>query len=1150
MEREPSPAPPTTPDDASAPLASGRRLLNVLVFALAFLAIITATALIFRHEIATTLAREMLRHNGFDDAELSVTQFTFNKISAQRVTLPPLLRAKRIEVAFSWTGLAAGRLKSLVATGLHINLPKTNNASNDGDFPIEQVPIGHLRIDDGTAAFQTPQGPWEATFSVRLSLEERGARPLRVTMRALLDKNDVSLTLDGALVIAPTQTIDLKGSLKGRIGAGDLKAEFDGAIDALRLSTGRTWARLDLHNAAIDAGATKARLTQTIMQFNAAPDGGEFDLTGELHLQRANDPEWPDIAFAFGGDFPKTGDSAAANFHVHLDSDRLWGTLEGQLSNDHGLSGNFDLNGADAQYTAKALGVFKAAMDPAIPNGTIKLSSAGLWQDDDTIALLSGAISTGGQNPTDEVEFTANASINADWLASQTPTAAKSNGDILFQIEGALPLAPILANPENIDAVTLARAATVKGAIELALTSLSIPNAVNTDAVSGVVNFNLADETLHLHLSDSIQLDRTTVALNAAKPEVRGLLAGKIILYKTEKSLQFANLFSAPTVTFPPSLTLETPRASVRLLAPTVLEFNNTGDLQNATAPKTAFSAKPTLSSVGDAALRGEISNLHLTPTTASGAFRIHGAGQLDQGDLQTKLGGDVNGTFTKTGPRVSATLSTDSSLSLAQITIADTVSASTPLVLKPDQTAKISIDLSSGPPSLTYNLKLAPIRVTFDTVNATGATSIPLAFDSISMTGSTRGHQISLAQGKFAYPPQKIALDGVSLALDLAPDFEKATATLDIETIDQRTSAPWVSPMTMHAVVNLEGDSLVLNGRLDDKSGFARITASGAHNMANDTGGVTLKSGQIIFLPTVLQPEKLSPALQNIFREVDGDIDVTARFNWHDGVLSSDGEAVIAARKLVTNEYTVTDAATTITFDSLVPLSTPPEQVVDISVLDFGVPITDGRVILELKKDGSVRAGLEKFNLFGGRIETRPFTLPQDFNNFTIPLAVTGVQLDELLSIAKFGDLTATGALDGLLPLTIADGEVAVLGGLLETTNPGIIQYQPKGVGDALSDVNEGAALFLDIVKNFKYERIQVSLDETEFEQIALGFGIEGHNEAVYGGLPVKLNVNLSGPLRKILQQGYETFTTPAWLRERIQNIEQKYQKVKSAQP
>ncbi|MGY8959965.1 MAG: intermembrane phospholipid transport protein YdbH family protein, partial [Alphaproteobacteria bacterium] len=280
---------------------------------------------------------------------------------------------------------------------------------------------------------------------------------------------------------------------------------------------------------------------------------------------------------------------------------------------------------------------------------------------------------------------------------------------------------------------------------------------------------------------------------------------------------------------------------------------------------------------------------------------------------------------------------------------------------------------------------------------------------------------------------------------------------------------------------------------------------------------------------------------LHNVFREVDGDIDVTARFKWRDSVFSSDGDAIIAVRKLVTNEYTVTNAATNITLDSLVPLSTPPEQVVEIGILDIGVPITDGRVVLELKKDGAVRAGLEKFNLFGGRIETRPFTLPQDYNNFTIPLAVTGVQLDELLNIAKFGDLTATGALDGLLPLTIADGEVAVLGGVLETTKPGTIQYRPKEVGDAISDVNEGAALLLDIVKDFKYNKIQVTLDETEFEEIALGFGIEGYNEAVYGGLPVKLNVNLSGPLRKILQRGYETFTTPAWLRDRIRNIEQK---------
>ncbi|MGY8961244.1 MAG: intermembrane phospholipid transport protein YdbH family protein, partial [Alphaproteobacteria bacterium] len=306
MEHESSPdAPPAQPAPPLPP-APKRRLLKFLILSLAFFAISTATVLIFRHEIATTLALEVLRHNGFEDAELSVTKVTFHGISVQRVKLQPFLNAKQIDATFSLKGLSNGRLKTIIATGLHINLPESENGSDNDAFPIEQIPIGNLQIDDGTATFQTPNGPAKAQFSLRLSPTTQGVRPLRATLRAHLDDNDVSLNLNGVMGITPSQSIDLKASLTGRLRAGDLNAKFDGGVDALLLSFGRKWARLDLNTVEMESGAIKAQLSQTILQLNAAADGREFDLTGRIRLQNASDPEWPEITFALGGDLPKT----------------------------------------------------------------------------------------------------------------------------------------------------------------------------------------------------------------------------------------------------------------------------------------------------------------------------------------------------------------------------------------------------------------------------------------------------------------------------------------------------------------------------------------------------------------------------------------------------------------------------------------------------------------------------------------------------------------------------------------------------------------------------------------------------------------------------------------------------------------------------
>jgi hypothetical protein len=67
-----------------------------------------------------------------------------------------------------------------------------------------------------------------------------------------------------------------------------------------------------------------------------------------------------------------------------------------------------------------------------------------------------------------------------------------------------------------------------------------------------------------------------------------------------------------------------------------------------------------------------------------------------------------------------------------------------------------------------------------------------------------------------------------------------------------------------------------------------------------------------------------------------------------------------------------------------------------------------------------------------------------------------------------------------------------------------------------------------LELVHDFKYDSVRVTLDADPSGGIASRFEIKGSNAAVYDGFPVELNITMSGPLRDILKQGIKTYTLP----------------------
>ncbi|MBT5107276.1 MAG: hypothetical protein HOM25_01220 [Rhodospirillaceae bacterium] len=1060
------------------------------------------TAWVFRTQIAATIAIAALKNNGYPSASMSVIRLGFHRATVATLVLSPNLRASKIEATYTLNGILSKQLESLHVTGFYFDsTPSTTSPDGAFQIPLIEIPVDRLRVTGSRATLQTTSGGVDIDFSGDLTRRDDDASDLQLSATIKSGGAEAAFHTNGIVTTIPLQSLEITAAINGAVHSADVQVSFDGAIDGLHLVSGETFARVSIANAVMTTAARQASLSRLSAQVIHRPDSAlEIDVTGMLH----GDEIPPETKFSLALNAPKPVGQAPAEFHAVLDSTLGWGQLDGHID----------------------------------PDWRINATASGAYEPDgETAAHVTGAIKG---RLGEDAAFSLSGVVAPDWALSMGIPDASAAGEIAFTVNGGIPLTAALVDPN-----ALSRTAYLAGRIDLDLTDADIPGLLTAKATSGALTFDAHDNAIDIALVQGLDVQGLTLTPELAPSSVRRLLNDSLSLgAPPSRPIRIENAFNNPILLLPDSLNLKTPKSSAALPKGATLRFNPDLSFAEADFPHVTFHTNDAIVNGGAplhlirASVTGSLENLHLSPGNASGQFRVSGAAPIVQAPVTAHAHASLSGSFKRDGSHISITADPDSSLGVSDIAINGIALSNAPITLSPDGAASLSIDLSQASPRIAYVARLKPVEALLIVPMAGVPTTIGVAIPNIEASGSTASHSVQLGGGSLRLPAYDLSLNGVDMRADIGLN---TTASLSIAAIENLSDAPWFIPLKLKASAAIKDGVATFKGRLDDTPGNIVIDANGRHNFAKKTGNAAIKAKKITFLPTVLQPDALSPRLRHMFREVDGDIALQSTLSWRDGALRSGAEALVNLARLETDEVNVTNAAAILTFDNLFPPTTPPGQIVEVGEIDLGVPLTDGRLALHLRADGSVLAGLEKFNLFGGRIETTPFVLPRTFDNFTIPLAVTGIRLADLLAVAKFGDLTATGALDGSIPVTITGGEFAVRDGLLKTVAGGSLRYRPRAIGPALSEANEGAALFLDLVKDFSYDEIQVTLNEGEFEQIAFGFKIKGHNKTVYNGVPVDLNVTLTGPLRKILQQGHETFTTPAWLKERIAEFEQK---------
>ncbi len=203
---------------------------------------------------------------------------------------------------------------------------------------------------------------------------------------------------------------------------------------------------------------------------------------------------------------------------------------------------------------------------------------------------------------------------------------------------------------------------------------------------------------------------------------------------------------------------------------------------------------------------------------------------------------------------------------------------------------------------------------------------------------------------------------------------------------------------------------------------------------------------------------------------------------------------------------------------------------------LSMGLPFTDLSVRFRLDGggDGFVLEQA-RMRLAGGEITTGPASIPLDgFDRVPLTLTVSGLDLAALAAMTPIADLAMTGTIDGTVPMVITPGAVRIDAGRLAAIGPGQVRY----AGEALPEGMQGVDLARKALRNFEYRDLSMNVDGGSAEDMTLGLRLEGSNADVLDGYPFQLNLTVTGPLSRMVQDSLQGYTIPQRIAERLRSL------------
>ena len=368
----------------------------------------------------------------------------------------------------------------------------------------------------------------------------------------------------------------------------------------------------------------------------------------------------------------------------------------------------------------------------------------------------------------------------------------------------------------------------------------------------------------------------------------------------------------------------------------------------------------------------------------------------------------------------------------------------------------------------------------------------------------------ITDANGKWRYRGSTLTVDGGLMLSDRDPD-------------------PRFYPLRSSDVhMTIGGDYVRANGSLHEpQTGTLVTNVDIEHKLSTDAGHALLDVPGIAFGPS-FQPDQLTRLTEGVVALVNGTVRGQGRINWSSGgEVTSTGDFSTAGMDLAAPFGPVTGLSTTMHFTNLLEMQTAPHQIATVKEINTGILVDNGTITYQLLPNNLVRVERGEWPFMGGKL-----ILHETVLNFGTPspkrltFELQNFDAKQFVDSLGFQGIEITGTFDGVLPMIFDENGGRIVGGRLDSRPPG---GELKYIGTKPAGLAPGIAF--DLFSDIHYKTMIVRLNGDLAGEFATKLTIDGvslgethglvaglvHN--VFSKLPIRLNVNINGPFRALIQ-------------------------------
>lgn len=415
------------------------------------------------------------------------------------------------------------------------------------------------------------------------------------------------------------------------------------------------------------------------------------------------------------------------------------------------------------------------------------------------------------------------------------------------------------------------------------------------------------------------------------------------------------------------------------------------------------------------------------------------------------------------------------------------------------------------------------------------------------SPTGRLTADEISFAaayefeDGEFAW---SVGLDGGrveigqpawSLGGIRARAGSEGSVSIDNAVLRQLTDRPWVKPLRLTGSAVPSADGWTLAAELTDEDRSLRLRLTGRHEERTGRGSARLALAPLDFSPEGVKPAGVFPVLAGHVTNVRGRLAANGRIAWTRQGYSPSIDLLLENISASVGNIGIHRLNTVIRLDGLAPLSTPPDQIMAVGLIEAGLPLTDGEVVFQVTDKG-LHIGSGSISLAGGRMAIEKATFaPGSAARQDISFTVSEADLSEIVRLVGLDGLEATGRLAGRIPVAFIGDRIVVDGGHLAATAPGQLRYRPAQRPAALQGGGQPVDLMLKALDNFHYKALTLTVTGEAGGEVDVALHVDGNNPDLYEGYPLEFNLNLGGKLDTILQDTLAGYQIPDKIRQRM---------------